>query len=75
MRAKGMVMAGSTQCLECRNFRGLQKCTAFRDKDIPVEIFIEGFDHRKPFEGDHGIRWEANPDFLKMRKELDLGPL
>ncbi len=28
---------------------------------IPERIF-SGFDHRKPFKGDHGVRWELNPD-------------
>ena len=34
----------------------LLECTAFPD-DIPDDI-LEGFDHREPYAGDNGIRWE-----------------
>ena len=30
--------------------------------EIPFEIWIGGFDHRLPYEGDNGIRFEPNPD-------------
>ena len=33
------------------------RCKAFPDK-IPDEILSGKHDHRKPFEGDHGIRFE-----------------
>jgi len=32
-------------------------CRAF-PAGIPEEIFLNGFDHRKPYPGDHGIRFE-----------------
>jgi len=35
-------------------------CKAFPD-GIPRKILIEGFDHRKPFKGDNGIRFELAP--------------
>lgn len=53
------------QCASCQHWRspldsGLveQTCTAFPG-DIPDEIWWNQFDHRKPYEGDHGIRWES----------------
>jgi len=33
-------------------------CEAFPE-GIPDAIFLGGFDHRRPFEGDHGIRFLA----------------
>lgn len=35
-------------------------CEAFPD-GIPDEIYFEGFDHRQPFEGDRGLRYELEP--------------
>jgi hypothetical protein len=35
-------------------------CDAFPDR-VPGEIYTGGFDHRQPFEGDHGIRFEQRP--------------
>ncbi len=32
-------------------------CAAFPD-GIPDEIYVDGFDHRKPFDGDNGLRFE-----------------
>ncbi len=34
------------------------RCAAF-PVEIPDAIYVGGFNHRKPFEGDHGIRFEA----------------
>ena len=33
------------------------RCDAFPD-GIPDAITVDGFDHRQPFDGDHGIRFE-----------------
>lgn len=33
------------------------RCEAFPD-GIPEAIAVDGFDHRKPFEGDGGVRFE-----------------
>lgn len=47
-------------CEACDRFEpefGAQKCTAF-PAGIPVEIYQQGFDHREPFIGDGGIRFE-----------------
>ena len=63
-------------CLYCIHFRdaigpideedgereGPNGCAAFpRPPGIPDVIFDNGFDHRKPYEGDHGIQFELNP--------------
>ena len=38
-----------------------ETCDAF-PQGIPDAIFLEGFDHRMPFPGDGGIRFEAVDD-------------
>jgi len=62
-------------CLYCVHFRsaigpigkggsrtGPPGCAAFpRPPGIPDVIFDNGFDHRKPYEGDHGIQFEPKP--------------
>jgi hypothetical protein len=64
-----------TQCLSCKHFRsplnegvvqptwpnGTGSCDAYPDKvdAIPGEIWWNRADHRAPYEGDHGIQWEA----------------
>lgn len=35
-------------------------CEAFPD-GIPTDIYLEGFDHRLPYPGDHGIRFLQKP--------------
>jgi|TARA_Y100000296_G_scaffold14363_1_gene16802 hypothetical protein len=35
----------------------LGECLAFPD-GIPEPIMLGEFDHRKPYDGDNGIRWE-----------------
>lgn len=39
-----------------------QVCTAFplADGGIPDQIWTGRADHRQPFEGDHGLRWESD---------------
>lgn len=49
-------MTGS-QCQSCKNYLGLRQCTAY-PKEIPAKIFFNEHDHRKPFKGDNGIRYE-----------------
>lgn len=53
------------QCQQCANFDGftdqaivIPKCRAF-PTGIPAPISENRFDHRKPFPGDQGIRFEA----------------
>ena len=53
------------QCSACKNFFNSIKvrnaCRAYRD-NIPVEIFINERDHRKPQPGDNGIQFEPLPN-------------
>jgi hypothetical protein len=49
-------------------------CDAFPD-GIPTKIFIDGFDHRKEFGGDNGVRFEPitvdmGIEALKIVEEL-----
>ncbi len=48
----------SELCVGCRHFLNLNLgCDAF-PVGIPDEILTGKFDHRKPYPGDHGIRYE-----------------
>jgi hypothetical protein len=49
----------STQCLECKHYAGALTCTAFPG-GIPEDIVTGRFDHREPYAGDNGIRFEAD---------------
>ncbi len=56
----------ATMCFKCKHFdrqsNGIKPlCTAFPE-GIPSAIFTEGFDHRKPYDGDNGIRFEAKSE-------------
>jgi hypothetical protein len=51
---------GDHQCAECRHATGGAKCVAFPE-GIPVEIIDERHDHRQPYPGDNGIRFEPLP--------------
>lgn len=53
----------SPQCITCVHFRiATGTCKAF-PKRIPTKIITGEHDHRKPFKGDNGIRWEPyKPD-------------
>lgn len=45
------------QCLKCKHLEPDSKCAAF-PKRIPQEILENRHDHRQPFPGDRGIRFE-----------------
>ena len=45
------------QCTKCAQFTTDHTCEAF-PCGIPDEIFLGGFDHRRPYPGDDGIRFE-----------------
>jgi len=44
-------------CQVCSHYRGLQKCDAFPEQ-IPDKILTGEHDHREPYKGDDGIRFE-----------------
>lgn len=48
------------QCRACVHLRPGWKCDAF-PQAIPLEIVMFGADHRKPYPGDHGVRFEQRP--------------
>ena len=51
-------------CFRCVHFGETPSgigCTAFPD-GIPYDISVFGFDHRKPYKGDRGIRFKAKDD-------------
>ena len=52
----------SEVCSFCRHFRPLARdCAAFPDQLIPAPIWSGETDHREPYPGDHGIRFELRP--------------
>jgi hypothetical protein len=49
-------------CFTCKHFdrnqpRGVLKCAAFPSR-IPEAILLADANHREPYPGDHGIRYE-----------------
>lgn len=54
-------MPQSIQCLTCKHYLGIQECDAFPG-GIPQEIYTGEYDHREPFPGDGGVRWEATDE-------------
>jgi hypothetical protein len=61
-------------CVFCRHYNvgvapGEPDCAAFAE--IPDPIFRGDFDHRQPFPGDKGIRFELEPAFEADFAELE----
>ena len=56
-----------SQCLECSRLRGNKPgkkgffCDAF-PKGVPLKVMFNGHDHRRPYPGDAGIRFEPAKD-------------
>ena len=79
-------MSINAQCQDCRHWRGgNQVCDAFQgphvDDDgslvdgleIPFEIWIGDIDHRLPYEGDNGIRFEPEPEYADIWAAIPVG--
>lgn|SRR5487761_2772346 len=70
-----------TQCCYCKHRSSSETdlgCTAFPD-GIPQAIRYNRVDHRLPYEGDHGVRFEAHGDpsragLKALFRELDALP-
>ena len=44
-------------CLRCAKYRNGLKCDAFPER-IPTDILRSRHDHREPYPGDNGVRFE-----------------
>ena len=57
-------MINTLQCGDCKHFHRDKpeqyRCDAF-PQGIPDEILLSEHDHKEPFKGDHGIRFEPLP--------------
>ena len=50
-------MSETAQCPICVHYRFDLKCAAFPD-GLPAEILTGQHDHRDPYSGDNGVRFE-----------------
>lgn len=59
-----MTIGPAPMCVFCRHLKKGEdfRCDAFPD-GIPSDIIENNADHRKPYPGDHGIRFEIKKDF------------
>ena len=63
------------QCAFCKHLQGQKGatlvCAAF-PQGVPLEIIDNEVDHREPYLGDHGIRWEQSESSLQRTGPIDL---
>ena len=59
-----------SQCRACARYTRESRCEAY-PQGIPRQIVIGGADHRQPFEGDHGLRFELRLDRAKELAEWE----
>jgi len=57
-----------SHCVFCRHSMRGGKCKAFPD-GIPMAILDNTHDHRKPYPGDNGIRFELKPGLKSPFKD------
>lgn len=54
------------QCATCKHFQKDGTCPAFPELVAPpLDILDMHVDHRNPYPGDHGIRWEPREPGIK----------
>jgi hypothetical protein len=51
------IPALSPVCTFCRHLRGFRRCDAFPE-EIPLAIWVGDNNHRAPYPGDNGVRFE-----------------
>lgn len=58
---------------EARGRQPKQTCSAYPlPESIPDKIWLNQADHREPFNGDHGIQWEAKGERKFPESALNL---
>ena len=57
-----------SMCLVCIHYRKAQRCEAFPTR-IPQPILTGGFDHRKRYDRDRGIRFQPRDDVSQAELE------
>jgi hypothetical protein len=53
-------MKFASQCVFCKHLRPVERdwqCVTFPD-GVPDDVYYNRHDHRQPYPGDQGIRWE-----------------
>ncbi len=59
------------QCYNCKHLFPFDRtrergCAAFPDQEIPADIRKNRHDHRQPYPGDHGIRFEPSESAIRL---------